>query len=221
MKPMVTISHIVKKKIDESSFLQECIIKDIVSYGNLAANLQPLIEQELGKKVKTSAVMMAIRRYSSSIQEKGLKKLPKDLVRDISIKTNVLDICIKKNDETFRKIRDFHRSIDREKGEFVNIIEGDNEIVLVTNESCLPRLEKLFDKKNVKSKEKSLLSISIKFQGDFLHTPGVIYSVLRELSWYDINIYEVISTNQELNLILHKNDFTRAYTLLTKTFDNE
>ena len=218
---MVTIAHIVKKKINESHFIQECIIKDIVSYAGLAESLQPLVEQELGEKVKTTAIMMAIRRHSAYLQEKGLKRVPKELLRNLVSKTNVMDICIRKNEENYVKIRDFHKLVDREKGEFVNIIEGDNEIVIVTNESCLGRINNIFNAKEIKSKEMSLVSISLKFQGDFLHTPGVIYSVLRELAWHDINIYEVISTNQELNLILGKKDFTKAYTLLTGIFENE
>ncbi|MAE13106.1 aspartate kinase, partial [Candidatus Woesearchaeota archaeon] len=32
--------------------------------------------------------------------------------------------------------------------------------------------------------------------------------------WNHINIYEIISTNTELHLILHSNDVPRAFTLL-------
>lgn len=218
---MVTVSHIVKDKIKESSFLRECFIKDIVSYTNLAADLHPLVEKELGKKVNVSAILMALRREADKIREKGIKKIPKNFFRDITVKTNVIDICLRKTEDIFRKIRELHKEIDYEQGEFINIIDGDNELVIVTNENCMARINKKFLKNEIKSKETSLVSINLRFKGDFLHTPGIIYSVLRELAWYDINIYELISTNLELNIILNKKDFIKAYNLLSQMFEKQ
>lgn len=216
---MVTISHLVKKSINESTFLQECIIKDIVSYTNLAADIQPFIEQELGTKVKTSAIIMALRRHAEELKERGLREISKNLLKDMIIKTNVIDICLEKTENTLTKIKELHEKINYEYGEFINIINGDNELVIVTNESCIDRVNKIFTKTEIKTIEKSIVSINLKFKGDFLHTPGVIYSVLRELAWFDINIYEIISTNLELNLIIHKKDFTKAYNIISKLFE--
>jgi len=61
------------------------------------------------------------------------------------------------------------------------------------------------------NKETGLVALSIGFKGDFFHTPGVIFTVVRRLAWDDINIYEIISTMTELTLILHKKDSMRAY----------
>ena len=59
---MVTVSHLVKKYVSENTFLLEAMGKELISHGNLAEQLKPEIEQELGKKVKESAIVMALRR---------------------------------------------------------------------------------------------------------------------------------------------------------------
>ena len=57
----------VKKLVSENTFLLEAISKDLISYGNLAEQLKPEIEKELGKKVKEAAIVMALRRYAEEL----------------------------------------------------------------------------------------------------------------------------------------------------------
>jgi hypothetical protein len=54
----------------EYSFLQAAMSKNIISFTLLAKYLRPEIEKELQKKVKPSAIIMALRRYSESIEKK-------------------------------------------------------------------------------------------------------------------------------------------------------
>ena len=51
--------------------------KELISHGNLAEQLKPGIEKELGKKVKESAIVMALRRYQEDLQgfDRKIKKV--------------------------------------------------------------------------------------------------------------------------------------------------
>ncbi len=60
--------------MDDYSFLQIAIDKDIVSFTLLAKYLRPDIEKELQKKVKPSAVIMALRRYAERLDKKETQK---------------------------------------------------------------------------------------------------------------------------------------------------
>ena len=59
---MVTVSHVVQKIINNRVFVLEAMSKGIISYGSLAKQLKPEIEEELGKEIKLHAVVMALRR---------------------------------------------------------------------------------------------------------------------------------------------------------------
>ena len=66
---MVTISHLVKKIVKDSPFLEEALSRKIVSYGNLAEQITERLEEELDKKIKHSAVVMALRRYAEELKQ--------------------------------------------------------------------------------------------------------------------------------------------------------
>jgi aspartokinase len=64
--------------------------------------------------------------------------------------------------------------------------------------------------------EENLISLSMTFSKDFLYTPGVIFNIIRNIAWENINIYEIVSTKTELTFIIHKNDVMKGYKALEK-----
>src|SRR3989338_9351667 len=94
---MVTASHLAKKAVNENSFLLEAMSKELISYGNLAEQLKPEIEQELGKKIKESAIVMALRRYAEELQsyDKKIKRL--SFKGEIIMRTNIIDFNVVKS----------------------------------------------------------------------------------------------------------------------------
>ena len=70
---MVTVSHIVNHLIMEKPFLEDALARGIINYAGLAEELQPIIETEMDKKVKITAIVMALRRHSEKIKKKHFK----------------------------------------------------------------------------------------------------------------------------------------------------
>ena len=89
---MVTISHVVKKIIDARPALQDALIEDIVNYASLAEHLEPRVEAEIGEAVKKSAIVMALRRYSDTLEEKTQSTEVFKLSREIVMKTDICDV---------------------------------------------------------------------------------------------------------------------------------
>ena len=131
---MVTISHLVKKIVNDKPFLQEALAQKIISYGNLAEQLTPKIEEELGKKIKHSAVVMALRRYSDELKDLHEKVKPFDYRSEIVMKTNICDINAVKSPALVNKLNKLYSIVDFEKGDVLNIIVGNFEVSIVTNE---------------------------------------------------------------------------------------
>src|SRR3989344_5373309 len=131
---MVTVSHLVKKAVRENSFLMEAMGKELISHGSLAEQLKPEIEKELGKKVKESAIVMALRRYQEELHEFDKKIRKFRFKGEIILKTNIIDVNVVKSQSLLNKIKNLYSLVDFEKGETLNIILGNNEIAIVTNE---------------------------------------------------------------------------------------
>jgi hypothetical protein len=212
---MVTVSHLVKKLVGDNPFLEEALGRQLLSNGNLAEELQPKIEKELGKRVKVSAIVMALRRYSEEIAEH--RKLTKrfNYTGELLLKTSICDFTVAKSPGLLSKLKGIYSLVDFGRGDALNVILGNNEISIVINEKYSARLAKFLKGEKILNMENGLVSLTIIFTADdFVHTPGVIFNAVRKLAWNNINIYEVVSTKTELTFILSKDDSMKAYEVL-------
>ena len=212
---MVTASHLVKKIIGENSFLMEAMGRELISYGNLAEQLKPEIEKELGRKIKEPAVIMALRRYAEELQGFDKKVTKFKFEGEILMRTNIIDFNVVKSNNMLAKIKNLYSLIDFEKGEILNIILGNNEVSIITNEKCEKKLLNFLSGEKILNKEFDLVSLTVSFYSkDFIETPGVIFTAIRKLAWNNINIFEIVSTMTELTFILKKKDSIKAYNSL-------
>ncbi len=212
---MVTVSNVVQKLVDERVYIQESMSKNIISFAGLAKQMKPEVEEELGKQIKKHAVEMALRRYSEQLKEKH-KKIVFDYSSDIIMKTQICDISVLRSPTLISKLKQLYDIINFEKGDSLNIIQGNNEVSIVTNERYKEKFIKVLDKEKIINIEENLISLTLTYSKDFLYTPGIIFNVTRNISWENINIFEIVSTNTELSLIIHKKDAMKGYKALEK-----
>lgn len=212
---MVTISHIVQKLVDKRIFIQESMSKNIISYTSLAKQLQPEIEQELKKPIKRHAIEMALRRYAEQIQQKH-KSISFDYSSDIIMKTQICDISVQRTPSFLKKIKNLYDFVELEKGDLLNIIQGSSEVSIVTNERYKKKFLDILKNETIVNVEEQLVSLTMTFSKDFLYTPGVIFNIIRNIAWENINIFEIISTNTELTFIIPKSNAVEGYKALEK-----
>jgi len=212
---MVTISHIVQNILNKHVFLQEAINHDIVSYNKLAENIKPEIEKELGKKVKRNAVVMALRRYNEKLEAKQYK--PKlNYFREILLKTDICYIIVEESTTALNKIQALYNQMDFKHGRFFNIVHGNYELGIITNQNNKENALSQLENENILRVVENLVNISLMYSKDFLFTPGVIYNVLRFVAWENINVLSITLTPQELNLVVSRKDTMRCYDTLEK-----
>ena len=211
---MVTVSHIVKKIVSSQPFVEEGLANGIISIANLAEQMLPKIEQELNKKIKLPAVVMALRRYAEEIAEHRKKAAKFDYAGEILMKTSICDFTVVKSTSLMAKLKTIHNLVNFERGDTLNVILGNNEVSIVISEKYMEKLIKFLSGEKILNKENNLVALTIIFTGDFVHTPGIIFNAVRKLAWENINIYEIISTMTELTFILNKKDSMKAYEVL-------
>ena len=186
---MVNVSQVVQKIIESRPMLQEAISQNIVSFANLAEHLKPRVESLLGEKVKEAAIVMALRRYAAKENKKEPKKLPFKFDSQITMKTGLADITIVKTASALTKLKQIYDLIEYEKGETLNIIQGDYEITIVISQKYVENILLILKEEKIKNIEKDLVSARMPFSKGFLYTPGSFACSLRELAWRIINFF--------------------------------
>ena len=216
---MPTISHVVQKLVNDQVCVLEAMNQGVISYGALAKKLQPDIEKELQKKIKTHAVIMALHRYNEKIKQTH-KQITFDYHSEIILKTDVCDISVRRSPTLFDTLKKLYDIVNFENGDILNVIHGRCEVSLVTNERYREKTLKFLDEEDVLNVEKNLVCLTLTFPIEYLRVPGVIFQIIRSLAWENINIFEIVSTNTELTIIISKEDAIKGYNALEKLMTN-
>ena len=218
---MATISLIVSKLVENQPFLEEALARGIINYAALAEELQPRIEKELKKKIKSSAVMMALRRLSENMACAAPKKLfftthSRNTFResDVTIKTGLFEMTVCKTESASRKIQKLHGIIDISKGDILGITSGIHEITIISNNRHKQKIEKLLETENDIKTIKGIASLTVKIPVSASDTVGMFYIATKALNWENINIVEILSTLTEMTFIIKEDDVPRAFEVL-------
>jgi aspartokinase len=213
---MVTISHVVSKLIDENIYLQEAIGKGIASYGSVAKKLKSDIEEELRKEVAHYAVVAAIRRYAEKMNIKFRDIKFNASNSEVNLKTNVIDINVVKTLGLFDKLKRIYDIIKFEQGDILHIIYGRNSVSIVTNERYKQNILNFLQHEQIFNIGDNLVSLSFSISKKLINTPGVLFQIIRNFAWENINIIEVISMDLEITFIVDEKDAVRGYKALER-----
>ncbi len=213
---MVTISHVVSKLINENIYLQEAIGKKIASYGSVAKQLKADIEEELRKEVAHYAVVAAIRRYAERMDVK-FRDIKFDAnASEVNLKTNVIDINVRKTLGLFDKLKRIYDIIKFEQGDILHIIYGRNSVNIVTNERYKDKICNFLQHEKILNTAENLVCLSFSIGNKLVNTAGVLFQIVRNFAWEDINIIEVISIDSEITFIVSEKDAVRGYKALER-----
>jgi hypothetical protein len=215
----MNVSGIVKKLIREQPFLLEALNRGIIHFGNLAAELKPKIESELEKKVTESSIVMALRRYAEEVRDRIDIANPLQLDCEVTMKTGICDFNIIKTNTLLQQLKSFYGLVDLGRGDFLNITIGTREISVAISQKYRDDIEKFLKKETILHKQEDLVALTIVFNSDFFHTPGITYQVLQSLAWKNVNLLEIISTLTELTIVIEKKDSIKSYTVLHELID--
>lgn len=211
---MVTVSHLVKKYIAEHPIVEDAIREGILSNAALAEKIQRPLENELGKEIKLPAVVMALRREQETIESYEKRHFKAIHAKELLMKTNLIDITILKSRELFHILQQIYRSVDYGKGDTLNIIHGNYEVSIITNEKHADDFLKLLKKERIIDIQRNLVSLSLTYNKEFVVTLGVIARITKKLAWENVNIIEIVSTTTELAIIVQEKDALRSYQAL-------
>jgi len=218
-----SVAFFVKEIINRSPFISEMLIQEVISYSNLAEFIKPKVEALYGGSVSSAAIVMAVRRYTTELKKMNhLEKKRGKIDYEISMKTNIYDVNIRRTPSFIGNIASLYSLVKRENGDFINICIGEYEIVITISDKYKKDLDDMLNGESVINREEDMVALTISFKdNNFLETPGITYLATRKLAWENINIYEIVSTLNVLTFIIKKKDSLEAYGVLQAFFDEE
>jgi hypothetical protein len=212
----MSIAQAVDKLISQSPFLEEAITDNLINVSSLARKLRPDIEKILKKPVQEGAIIMAINRRAPGYYykiSKGIKTFMSKL-GDIIVRSDLSDHSFENSPTLITCQRDLMDEIRSEKNIFCTFSQGVYETTIVVSSSLDRIIDKIFANEKRLSQKPGLGSVTIRLPEDNTEISGVYYYILKSLAWGGINIYEIISTTNEVSIVVEEKDVHKAFPIL-------
>ena len=159
---------------------------------------------------------MAIRRHLDSEKKLPYNRVMLTKKTDMLVKSNLFEISLGKSKTIYKKITELYSVVDFSVGDILNIIHGNYEILIISNDKYMPDFLKILKGENIKLRRKGLASLSMKIPKEYIDPPGFYFSITKVLAMANIPIADLVNTESEATFILSDNDVSRAYDLLKK-----
>ena len=190
------------------------LVRDIVSYSNLANEIRPAVEERLTKAVNPPAIVMALRRYADELRDEAKRRPRLKMSYELSMKTNIFDVNLQRNDESMRILNRLYENVQLEKGDFLNVSLGTFEMSISISDKYTNILKDLIKEETVLNEFTDLVAINIAFSDNFVETPGLVYMAVRKLAFENINVIEIVSTMNVLTFVVERTQSMKAYEVL-------
>lgn len=219
----LSVAGCVKEIVNKSPFISEMMRLDLISFSNLARFIHEEVESMYGKSVNEASIIMAARRYAKELSEVEApqKKESSGIGFEISMKTNIYDVNLRRSDESAARLVSLYGLVKPSQGDFLNVSIGSHEISLSVSDKYRSAVDEIVNEEDVIHRFTDLVALTILFKGDFLQTPGILYLAARKLAWEGVNIIEVISTMNVLTFVVRKDESSRAYEALNAFLSDE
>lgn len=212
----MTIAQAVDRLISQSPFMEEALTDGLVNVSSYARSLLPDVQKLVGKRVQVAAIVMAINRRSPGYYlgiSRGIKSFMSGL-GDIIVRSDLCDHTFTNSPSLTSRQQELMAAVAGQKDVICTLSQGVYETTIVASGSLDGQINKLFAGESRVSHKRGLCSLTIRLPTDNTEVSGVYYFILKNLAWIGVNICEVISTSNEITLVVSSADVHRAFEVL-------
>lgn len=213
---MKTIQETVELIISRTPFIEEAMHEKLINISSLARVIKPEVEEILGKKVKSGAIMMSINRLSpvnilrirKNIKTFSLK------LGDFIVRSDLYDYTFKNSSTLYKQISFLFSKIGHNRESFFTVSQGIFETNIVISSDLKADIENHFKGERLLHSIEKLASITIKLPKTNLEQSGIYYFILKQLAWANIPVQEIISTTHEITLVVEEHHINKTFAIL-------
>ena len=213
---MKTIQEAVERTIRKTPFIEEALNEKLINVSSLARVILPEVSKLLQEEVKVGAVMMAINRLSPASElriRKNIRKFTLSL-GDFIVRSDLSDYTFRNTNSLLKEIARILTKASESNDYFITVSQGIFETNIVISENLQPHVQEFFKEEQMISSVDQLASITIKLPKENLEQSGIYYFILKQLAWADISLQEVISTTNEMTIVVKEQDINQTFAIL-------
>lgn len=207
-----SISKTVQKLIDEDLSLQDALQRNYANYSAIARMLMPKIEETGINNVNVESVITSVKRAKANYEILQGEITQVVAGSDLTIRTDMAKVSVEKTKENLENIR---RSLGTFQGEFLQVIEGNAVVTLISDLNSFNEIISIFKEEDVMDQKQDLATVIIRSPDQITSTPGCVQAFYNAVSRRHINIEETMSCYTETIIVLAMENVSKAFAALT------
>jgi hypothetical protein len=216
---MITIPEVVEDIVRRTPALAEGMSRGIINLSALARIVHPEVEKRAMKEVREGAIVMALNRLSKRMQDRSAAPARIFSVSpDLMIRSNLLEITFPNSEGLVQRQKNLLERVGDRRELFITITRGIFETTIVASRELEPLIAEIFAGERPSAKMDGLSSLVVQLPSGTNRVPGVYGFLLQSLAWEGINVVEVVSTLNELTIILSDSVIDRAFSVIKGLF---
>lgn len=213
---MITVPQLVEEIIKSSPILSENFNEGLINYSSLARKLQPEIEAKLYKKVTVGSIVMALKRLQTSTASDNKLSDALSKITDLSMRSTLVALTFANSPSLFEHQSQLLAAASTTPNSFLTISNGIYETSIFISRNLLEQIDRIFQNEKTKLRVEGLSSITLILPKEAIHTPGIHYSVFKQLFSSGVNVFDTVTSFTELTIFLHSEETERAFGVLKK-----
>lgn len=206
---MISIPQKVEVIVNESPYLREAISDDLINLSALARKIQPQIAKELMKPVSKESVFMALQRYQKSLKPYTSAN-PGKFLGNLTLRSDLFEITIKNSDTLTPRLAAILQSVEHDRSRLFVFTQGIYETTVIASRSLEFQVTQALKEEQVTDTVFNLTAISLQRMHDHIEAIGVLMYPLRIVAWQGISVIEIVTTLNELMIIVRDKDIDKA-----------
>lgn len=206
---MITIPEKVEELVNQSPYLREAITDKLINLSALARKLKPQIERALIKDVSESAVFIALQRYASSLKP-YYQVNPADYLANLGLRSDLFELTVKNSPTLLGKLSRLAKAIEDQHASLFVFTQGQYETTITTSKGLTNEIKATLKEETIVSTIPDLTGITLQRTHAQIETTGVLQFPLRILAWEGISVVEIITTLNEIMIIVRDFEVDRA-----------
>jgi len=204
----VSVPEVVREIITRNRSIYDCMKMDVINYTALAVKIQPDVEKALGNSVHLNTIVVAIKRYADSFEEKeGISEEPVLKDARLTLTDGIMGIQWNMGDagdEMARMLNEFQKEFS--DSEFFRF--GDSFRILTEDSDRVRRMFHNLPKENQYNSGLAKIKVAVP-EG---HSRSNVMAFVTEILHYNgIDMADALFTQDGLVIVLKEEDAPRAY----------
>jgi hypothetical protein len=216
---MRTVPEIVGGIVRKSPYLEEGLALGIINHSALARHILKDVRQEAMKPVQAGAVIVALNRLTRTVGVRTRKQ--RSVFRttpDLIVRLHLFEVTYANSRALVQKQIRLFEGMRALPQYFLTVTRGINETTIVASRERKAHVLAVCRGETLESQIDHLASVTVLLPSGTATIPGIYSHILKALAWEGLNVVEVVSTLNELTVVLEERLIDTAFSIMKRLF---